>query len=186
MNSNTVRSFISLPLPDFIINDLFSAIDNLGQRVHNVKWIKKNKCHITVVFLGDLTEWQIDKTIKAMCLITKKIRIFNITLNFIQTMFSEDNPKVIAASVKTNSDLNNFYKDIENGLISEGIGRKYIKNIFVPHITLGRLSMNCKINFKSIKINTSFKAGQVDLMKSSLTSQGSKYSIIKSFKLSDG
>jgi len=55
--TDSVRSFVAVPLPEKIQADIFAAAQELARRLPDLKWSRKvENLHITVKFLGQIDE----------------------------------------------------------------------------------------------------------------------------------
>lgn len=187
-----MRVFISLNLTEEKKREIFdiqSEVKKLldGDMVESIKWEGRDKFHQTIFFLGDAGE----KVVREISAELEKIKR---EIDFKETEFiaSEINafpklrfPRVLIVELE-NPDGNAFwlYEKICEKLVSFGF--KPDKK-FHPHITLGRVRKDRKINLDflkdKIKLTFNFSLNDFYLMESKLDSRGSVYKEIKRFTL---
>lgn len=188
-----MRVFISLNLSEEKKGEVFeiqSEVKKLLDEdiINSIKWEGRDKFHHTLFFLGDVEE----KMVREISADLEKIKgeISFSEMKFIATGINAFPklrfPRVLIIELE-NSDKSAFrlYDKICEKL---GIyGFKPDKQ-FHPHITLGRVRRDKKINLDflkdKIKTNLSFTLDDFYLMESKLDSRGSVYKEIKRFTLS--
>ncbi|MBF0541249.1 MAG: RNA 2',3'-cyclic phosphodiesterase, partial [Nitrospirae bacterium] len=148
--------------------------------------VRPENLHITLKFLGNISAETIPQIEKALEDIVLKTQPFEIMLNGIGCFPNSRHPRVIWIGVKDNGILNKISKELNDRLSK--IGKT--DHDFSQHLTIGRVKDNHKIPSLHAEIErfTNFTFGSnlintISLMKSELTPQGSIYSIIKDFNL---
>jgi 2'-5' RNA ligase len=183
------RVFIAINLPEKIKRELSEYKDKWLELP--CRWTKRENIHITLVFLGYLT----DDEVLNICKITEEVALrnkpFSIELNKITYGPKDKNPRMIWAEGGKSEELKKLQNDLENslaGLSSEVKGEK--GRGFSPHITLGRLR---QWEFRKIEpeerpnineeINFGFEVTSIEVMESNLRKGGAEYSVLESHKL---
>jgi 2'-5' RNA ligase len=170
------RVFLAIILPDDIkqiLKDKQTEISNLFD-YDPVNWTSFSNLHITIHFFGNKSEVEIKNLIEAI----KSLNIKSFDIEFDKICYGPDkeNPRMIWAKLKQNENINKIRSIFSN-------------QDYMPHITLGRIS-----SFKASQtsyfpdidddIEFEFKANQIALMQSNLSSRGAKYKSIEVFNLS--
>jgi 2'-5' RNA ligase len=182
---NKLRTFLSLNINSTLkekVSEIQEKIKKLFS-VYPVKWESNDKFHLTIRFLGDVLENDIEKLVQD----------FNDAIfNFDKLLFFSDSidcfpnkrhPNVIFLKL-TEIDDNSLRMTDEIDRVILKYGIKPDKK-FVPHITLGRFKRESRANIDNIilpgveKINFEFKSFY--LMKSELDSRGARHFEIKEF-----
>jgi len=176
-----LRTFIGIFPPAEIqktIGDIQSAF-----RADNspIRWEPQNKFHITVKFLGDLTEGQFGPLQQALDAAVGAIPSFEITLLNAGIFPSPHSPKIvwIGSPPDANPDLLRCFGAVENGCAEAGF--KKDERAFHPHITIGRVKGKVSGNLIKTIENTTFEplkfpCTELLIMKSDLSPSGSAYS----------
>ncbi|MFN3301776.1 MAG: RNA 2',3'-cyclic phosphodiesterase [Patescibacteria group bacterium] len=186
-----IRSFIAINLPNEIKKEIGLLIEKLKKKNKNkpIKWVSDEGLHITLHFLGSQEEIVLEKVDK---IIERKIKelhlgqnILKLSLTVIDAFPNLLRPRVIFIGCQEEGNRNLVKKlQKEIGKELEKLGIEIEKRDWIPHITLARVKIPTKIDILNEQLsNLSFEVKSIDLMKSELTPQGAKYSILKSLKL---
>ncbi len=167
----THRIFIAINLPEEIKNQLAGyqkKIEGLFQPPAPIRWTKKDNLHITLEFLGNLSEDEVMKVCRDTEEFAKNHKPFTVTFNKI----SYGPPKKMPPRMVWIT------------------GEKIIELNLTPHITLGRIKM---WEFRQIEpeegvainedINLSFEVNSLEVMESQLKKFGPDYTILGSCPL---
>jgi 2'-5' RNA ligase len=141
------------------------------------KEVEKENMHVTLSFLGEKSEEEINGIKNRLSEIAKKFNKREIILTRIKFIPNEKFFRVIAIDVSGLEDL------------SESIEKKVGGDVKPPHLTLFRVK-NVKdkkslIELSKAEINETFLVDKIHLMKSTLTPKGPIYEVESSFNLSD-
>ncbi|MBI2671444.1 RNA 2',3'-cyclic phosphodiesterase [Candidatus Woesearchaeota archaeon] len=177
-----MRLFIAIEIPGEIKDYLFSIKNNFKNDIAKVNWVAKKNIHLTLKFLSDVDEKLIKEIINKLNEV--KFNKFDLELDKLGFFPNEDYIKVMWAGVKDPVKVMELQQDIEENLSN------YFKkeNEFSAHITIGRVKfIKKKKEFleisKKIKIEKmSFKVTNFKLIKSELSKDGPKYTLIEEFK----
>jgi len=211
------RVFIAINLPEDIkralekrqksIQSMFADLGN-GQFGEIMKWTGKDNLHITLEFLGDLTDVEIADVCKIAGEVAKRHRSFSINLNkicydsaaslarhraFCGELSSPQKagrvPKMIWTVGERVYELAELKEDLQELLVEKVSYRPEHKG-FVPHITLARIK---EWEFKKIEpdersevnedIDLVFTVESIEVMESQLKRGGPVYTILESCEL---
>ncbi len=175
-----LRTFICFELPSRITSAISELEDNLRPLSRGVRWSRPEGIHLTLKFLGDVEESQIDAIALAVQEACENIPAFDIFLEGAGAFPNARQPRVFWLGVKEPSGrLESVQRDIENALEPLGFARE--KRAFSPHLTLGRVKFPDHLDRVSQYLeehalnSLSFRADTVVLMKSTLKPQGAVY-----------
>ena len=181
------RLFLAVNLPKRIKRDLVSIQEILKKRTSSkaVKWVEEENLHLTLLFLGYVSEKEIEKVVDSLAKV--KVDRFWLQLRNLGFFPHEKNPKIVWVGTKGEVDvLKKLYKEIVLVLKKKGLS---FEPRFSPHLTLGRIKRG-KVSFfhskkvdQIIKLSKKFSVQKFALMESVLTRQGPKYSLVKDFYL---
>ena len=190
------RIFIAINLP----SDIRKNLSNYEKKWSELpaKWVRAENLHITLVFLGDLTDLELGE----VCMVVKKTierhKTFNINLNKIG--YGPDDkvpfditqgkpPRFIWAGGEKSKKLSSLKKDLQD-LLLEKINFIPELRAFSPHITLARIST---FSWKQIEpeerpdvnenIDLNFTVESIEIMESELKKGGPRYTIIEGYQL---
>lgn len=167
------RIFIAINLPEDVKNQLVEyqkKIEGLFQPPSPIRWTRKDNLHITLEFLGNLSDDEVMEVCRKTEELGKTIKPFTITLDKITYGPPKKMPpRMIWVNGPKLAELN-----------------------LTPHITLGRIKMweFCRIEPEerpdvSQEINLNFEVAAIDIMESQLKKVGPDYTILESFTLTD-
>ena len=182
------RIFIAINLPDYIKTKLLGEQREWADLP--VRWTKKSSLHITLIFIGYVT----DEEMVEVCQLVKKAgerhAPFEIKLERICPGPANKAPRLIWTEGGKNPALAQLKDDLENVLLNSGDSgyRKRESRAFRPHITLARirqsewqaLSSKPKI---AKEISLSFLVESIEVMESQLLKGGAEYTILESAPL---
>ncbi len=196
------RIFIAINLPEDIrrkltdyqkkISELFTLHRSEASGAGPIRWTKPDNLHITLDFLGHLT----DEELVEICKITKeaasKNSPFFVNLNKIcygppplaGQASNKKPPRMVWAVGEKSEEFASLRDDLDKSLaVSE-------KREFSPHITLGRIK---QWEWKRIEpeerpkvnedINLNFSVDSIEVMESVLKKTGPEYTIFESAEL---
>jgi 2'-5' RNA ligase len=184
------RIFIAINLPKNIKERLLSCQNKWLELP--ARWTKKENLHITLIFLGYLS----DEELPDVCNVTKEVASrnssFSITLNkIIYGPPKKVPPRMVWAEGEKSKELGRLQKDLENSLLDSAVRRlEKESRPYAPHITLGRIKA---WEFRQIEpeqrpevseeINLSFEVNSIEIMESQLKRGGPNYTMLESAPL---
>lgn len=178
-----MRAFIGISLQQGVRETLGGLQRDLGLSRADVKWVRPENIHLTIRFLGNITELDRDNITAALRGRCSTIEPFSLILKGTGTFPNSKNPKVIWAATEHSDPMLKLHADIEKALTETGF--KPEERPFTPHLTLGRVGSSCgsKELAEKIIMHKEDKFGiisvdSVCLIKSELTPDGAIYSLL--------
>jgi len=139
MNTQTIRSFIAIPLPQTVQLTIADWLDDLQKRQrHGVRWVDAAKMHLTIKFLGDVSVNDIPAIQKEMQLAAAECSAFSFDLKGLGAFPGVYKPRVIWVGVVAPPALQQLHHHLVKRLAAIGFPAEERK--FSPHLTLGRIS----------------------------------------------
>ena len=183
-----IRTFLSLNIDSTAVNEFTEILNRTKLSLNNypVKWEKPEKLHLTLRFLGDISEDKIDDLVFTLDRLKLDFETIDFSTNGIGFFPNAKYPNVVFICLEEkDSNSEKLVEFIDKIILNFGV--KPDKR-FIPHITLGRFRRDKRIKItEEIEINTEPINIQFDcfyLMKSTLTPKGSEYEVINKFKFS--
>lgn len=180
------RGFIAVDIDVF--PKLLEFEKEIKETGANVKLVEPENVHITLKFLGDTNESQIDEIDKIMKDAVKGIDPFNIQLKGAGVFPNQNYIKIIWMGIKQGEPIGLIVREIDEQLSK--IGFKKEKRGFSPHLTIARVkSAKGKneilhviekygdVQFVDIRVDS------IKLKKSDLTPKGPIYTTLMDVKL---
>ena len=190
------RIFIAINLPEEVKRELANFYDKWPELP--AKWTAKDNLHITLEFLGNLT----DEELGDVCKITKEVAqrhdSFSISLNKIyyggvrrgsDTGLTPRIPRMIWAMGDKSKELSDLKSDLQKSLL-QAVRFAPGERAFAPHITLARIN---QWQWKAIEleekpevsenIDLTFAVESIAVMESILKRGGPQYEVLESCPL---
>jgi 2'-5' RNA ligase len=184
---NYHRAFVAINLPEKVKKAIVEATSEWQN--WPVRWTFEQNLHLTLVFLGNITDDEILTIGEKITEAAANTESFSLRFNkFIYGPkdFTETNvPRMIWLEGEKNEKLTKLQNDLE-----KVFGMMENKRVLRPHITIGRIKTFGlrKINEfpKTLgrKIELTIPVSSIELMESDLTPKGPIYTILLSVKLS--
>lgn len=187
--SENIRAFIAIELSPEIKDELLKAQTGLKTSNADVKWVKPKSMHLTLKFLGHITQESIENVKKILDKASSRYKPFEASLFNIGGFPKLEYPRVIWVGIdKGCSQIEAIAKDIEEELSLMGFEKE--KRPFTAHLTLGRVRSSkgrkelvSKIKALDFKPSASCTIDKIILFQSTLTPQGPIYTPLHESKL---
>ncbi|MEM7396529.1 MAG: RNA 2',3'-cyclic phosphodiesterase [Verrucomicrobiota bacterium] len=179
------RMFIALEISSDVRDALAMVQTKLKTAGTRVKWVPPENIHLTLVFLGQLVNEEIQRVKTVMEQTLSGAGSFKVDVAGIGTFGSAGSPRTVWAGIVAGSNrLIEMQKKLSDGLGLEGFAQE--KRPFKPHLTLGRVKPGRKHGsgggeltslIDSVK-NTTFghvEVGRAVIFQSRLDQQGATY-----------
>jgi 2'-5' RNA ligase len=182
-----IRSFISIDIPDELKNEV-KALQELFRKCDaDVRMTRPEAMHLTLKFLGNVEEKQIEEIKKILKEIALQTALINIKLNGAGVFPNQKSPRILWVDViEKNGILGSLQKRMDAELSKLGFEKE--NRDFKPHLTLGRIRSQ-KGRERIVKLLEDvkdkelgvFTAKDIKLMKSELRPEGSVYTELARF-----
>lgn len=184
-----MRAFIAFPLSDEAKQELVKTQAEInGQNLSvRIRWVEEKNMHVTVEFLGDVKEEQVEHIKNILDKICIQHKPFEYQLNKVDAFPNLEHPNVLVV------DIGDDEKNPSAGLYAElhkelaKIGLDLNNRKWYPHATLGRIKpdFSGKISLSNISVQSiKWIVNEVLFIKSDLTPAGPVYEVLKPCKLS--
>lgn len=184
-----MRVFVALNLPKKERDRIHRASRHLREDDLPVRWVDPEHFHVTLKFLGEVRAEQIEPIEEALGKVAQSTTAFPVGLGGFGAFPTIRRPRVIWLGVDASPELRCLKQDLEWSLSDCGFETE--TRAFHPHLTLGRadgtggagvfrgldervaqMSFQCEVMVRSL-----------DLMRSHLSREGARYSVVSSTKL---
>jgi RNA 2',3'-cyclic 3'-phosphodiesterase len=175
------RLFIAMELSDKQRHEVVNFQNELKHKLNSVRWVKTEGLHLTLKFIGEIEDTNIDLIKKVIDNVTHSYQPFELNFSGCGVFPSAANARVIWVAVKSGGSI---VTDLADKLDSElaGIGFKPEKRSYHPHLTIGRIrqpidekTIKDMIDAAEIFITSPTVIDGVTLFESKLTRQGAQY-----------
>ncbi len=181
VQTKTIRSFIAFPIDDSIKEHIREIQKEFKQLSCDIKWVEPKNIHVTLKFLGDIEENQVEPICQCIASVFQNTKEITTRLTTIGTFPERHSPRVVWVGMEDkNKTIENMANSLETALTKLGFEKD--TRSFQSHITIGRIrsSKNLilllnKINNYSLSCNYPLIINAVHLYKSTLSPSGPEY-----------
>jgi 2'-5' RNA ligase len=133
----TVRTFIALELSERLKEGILTLRASLRGRGVRASWVRPGAMHLTLKFLGDVQERELDGVFGAVRRAAEGVPPFRFETTGLGAFPSPRRPRVIWLGVEPRDELYDLAEAVEVELSDLGFPRE--RRPFRPHITIGRI-----------------------------------------------
>jgi len=182
------RVFIAINLPEGVRKKLASFQEKWPELP--IRWTKPENLHITLAFLGYLSDEEVVKVCKIIEEVASKNQPHSVNLNKIcYGPPKKMPPRMVWVTGEQSEELSKLKNDLDNALSA---GSRYQKETrpYTPHLTLGRIR---KWEFRQIEpedrpevetdLSLHFEVSSIEVMESFLKRGGAEYTTLMSAPL---
>ncbi|UCD85024.1 MAG: RNA 2',3'-cyclic phosphodiesterase [Deltaproteobacteria bacterium] len=186
-----IRSFVAVELSPEIKDGITEIQERLRSSGADVRWVRPEGIHLTLKFLGDIEEEDIDNIAGCLKSAANGLNPFAVEIKEVGAFPNLRNPRTLWVGVTENRTLSSLQNEVEKAL--EGIGFPRENRPFRPHLTLGRVK-SPKLKVKLIEALEKERAQEIfsprqmsveelTLFQSDLRPGGAVYTKLKTVKL---
>jgi 2'-5' RNA ligase len=186
------RIFTAIDISERARSEVFDYIEKLRAEFPNLRvgWERAEKLHLTLKFLGDLDEKQLQNLIKAVENAAKRISDFNLQVFQTGAFPAKRNARILWLGLK---DETESLKKLNTVLESECAAKGFAKETrnFKAHLTIARLrepqkskdlvERHLENEFKSAE----FTISEIVIYQSLLQPKGSVYSVVSKHRFNE-
>ena len=185
-NSTEVwRLFFAIELPAEVRHKINNHIDRLRAELPDVRasWTRESNLHLTLKFLGDTPLEKVEALSQALQHAAAKVTRFKMEIAGCGAFPPRGQPRVLWIGTEdTSGSLSRLHTALENECAIAGFPRD--DRSFHPHLSIARLrqphgsrdlaKLHKDLDFEPLVV----KVGEVCLIRSELSSEGSRYTIV--------
>lgn len=175
-----MRVFIAIDLPKNLKGKIFE-VSQIIRKKFPCKLVEKENLHLTLVFLGDKKEEEVERIKKAVADATSRFGKIFLSVGNLE-FFPNSRPRGIWFKVEGETEkLRELHKKIIDNLTQTGIQVEDLR--FTPHICICRFKGRAKTEIEKINFEEIFFANKVTVFESKLSSRGPSYFKLAEFEL---
>ena len=186
-----MRTFIAVKLPGEIRSKLAEIQDELSKSEADVKWVKPENIHLTLKFLGNVVESELEIVAQELRKTAGKCPPFRTEFAGLGAFPNLRSPRVIWVGVKAGAgELLVLNRKIEEALLKPGLSPE--EKEYKPHLTLGRVRSGRNrddliklISSLNIREAGGMRVERVYLIKSELRKEGPIYTVLEEADLKE-
>ena len=185
-----MRTFIALELPESVRERLGQLQERLKGTENRIKWVNPSLIHLTMKFLGEVKESNLEKVTQVARNVTGRFSIFKMKIGKMGVFPNFSSPRVIWVGIEEGKDkLETLAAELEEKLGQEGFSRSSRK--WTSHLTLARVKvLKEKEKLKALLLQyckevegIEVKVKSLSVIKSELTPRGPIYTVLKRIPL---
>ena len=132
------RTFIAIELSDEARNHITRELRRLAQALPHLRWVDPNTLHLTLSFLGELDDEQLDQATQATIDTAANEQPFTLHIGALGTFGPPRSPRVVWIGVTGNTPrLLGLQKQLTAHLAAQGFPPE--DRPYAPHLTLARI-----------------------------------------------
>jgi len=177
-----VRTFVAVFPPQEVREALFRAARDL-QASNDFRLIGQEKIHLTLKFLGNVTQDELDRVTRALKRLSGRHKPFQVSTSGFGAFPSKRRARILWTGIEAGASLlRTVAEDVEDLL--EPVGFEREDRPYVPHLTLGRAkARQTKLEDPNTPPAIRFKVSSVDLVQSVPGKRGVTYQILATYPL---
>jgi 2'-5' RNA ligase len=180
-----MRTFIAIDLDEGLKKALETFAGELKPLTSSVRWVGPSGMHLTLKFLGEISEEDAARVSLALEETASRHRVFSLVLERTGTFPPGGSaPRVLWVGVVPAAPLLALQEDIEGQMAKLGFERE--KRAFHPHLTLGRVKSPVGLDplVREMRQQQDRRFGDMSVQKfiffqSALKPSGAEYTILK-------
>ncbi len=184
------RIFIAVPVPDELIRQLSSLINQLKRLNGDVKWVRPETIHLTLKFLGNVPVSRLEEVFSGVAVASAGTGPFELVAEQLGVFPSQSQPRVfwVGFGDQGLQDLVRLQNRIEQTMARLGFPEE--KRPFTPHLTLGRVRSLKHVKplvqaFSGLRFGPmTLPVNRVQVMRSQLRPEGARYTVLRVVELS--
>jgi len=184
-----MRTFVAIELPDDLRAEVIAYQHKLQSFDAQIRWVKPEQMHITLKFLGEIDQNQLNLLDELFQVVAKPTAPFEVNLQGLGAFPNLRRPSILWAGVTTGAEaLSGLAGQVE--VASAELGFKKEKRGFNPHLTLGRLKspkglppLMDRIRKDESKLFRTFPVNEFVFMLSELKPTGAEYTRLNTYNL---
>lgn len=184
-----MRAFIAIELPESLRVQLGELVARLRKTGVRASWVRPDRMHLTLRFLGDVTEEQVAALTESLTESCQGVAPFSLNCRELGAFPKLRKPSVVWAGISPlEPDLAQVQSAAETSARACGLTPE--RKSFHPHVTLVRIKdpRNASALVRAVELEGDFTAGafevsHVSLFSSELTPHGPIYTRIRDFPL---
>jgi 2'-5' RNA ligase len=188
------RTFIALEMNENLQSYLDGVIRQVAQILPGIRWVDAHGIHLTLAFLGELTDEQLALAMEAAAEVAQQSKSFEYYLARLGIFGSPAQPRVIWIGIdEPTGALTRLHRTLNQALEKRGF--EIDKRPFSPHFTLARVKAPLSVGEQQqlqrllagkqsgVASSEVYPARHLDVIKSELSRTGARYTRLQQYSL---
>lgn len=185
-----LRTFIGIPVDRTIRDRLVALQKTLAEAEPDVKWVEPENLHLTLLFLGEVEDREINSVCRAASEACANQPPFTMSVTRAGCFGNPRRPRTLWVGIEAGSqEVRSLHDAIEKPLLTLGCYRRE-ERAFTPHLTIGRVRSERPNDALASLLaqNASWEGGQtivreIHVMSSELGRDGPAYTVLSRARL---
>jgi 2'-5' RNA ligase len=187
-----MRIFLAINPPEDVRAAVWESAARLREVTTGVAWVAEPKIHLTLKFIGEISETRVVPLVEAMRELARTHAAPMVQLRSIGAFPSFRRARVVWMGIDQEPRLELLHHDVE--VACDKLGHDLDGRPYRPHLTLGRVRQplgdeELKLlrgTAKRIRFSNQFFARTIDVMQSVPGPAGSKYAVVATAPMKGG
>lgn len=177
-----MRLFVAVYPPPERVRELFAALEGVELPPHRLT--SPEQAHMTLQFIGDRRERELDDVIESVERSAAGIEAFEVTPRTLISLPAQGAARLVAIETDTPPGLMEIQRRLAHRLADP---KRRSRGKFRPHVTLCRFEREERMEAISRPVDVgSFSVGEIKLMKSLLRPSGPVHGTVHTVRLNEG
>lgn len=191
-NQRVIRTFVAICLDAELRSAISAAAERVRKLAPNVKWVAPDNFHVTLKFLGGISEDRVARVQAALDEVAREHSAFDVTIAGLGVFPNPRRPRVIWVGIENGREqLVALANAVEDRLVKAGFEKE--DKPFKSHITIGRVREGKPVGDLTEAIEKTStdelgvqRVGSIVVMESVLRPEGPEYTPLSTHKLAEG
>jgi 2'-5' RNA ligase len=184
-----MRLFVGINIPKKQRTRIHRALRDLREEPLPVRWVDPDHFHVTLKFLGEVRKERLPALEEALAYTARESRAFVTRFRGFGAFPTVRKPRVIWVGVEATPEFRCMKQDLEWALGQAGFEAE--TRAFHPHVTLGRADVgegagvfrDLDRRLADLSLDDELRVHSLDMMRSDLSREGPRYSLVSSVRL---
>lgn len=180
----TYRCFIAINLPQGVKEEIARVLQGLKDKNSSraIAYTKPENIHITLHFLGNVEVEKIEELKRGIGEAVQECEPFHLSLSNFDAFPNMHNPRVLYLNASGEVEkARDVQRKVGGKLLS--LGYFFDSREWVAHFTLARIKSRLRLDLSVAVPDVNFQVKSIELMRSQLSANGPRYSVLGSFQL---
>ncbi len=183
-----IRSFVAINLPCNVKEGIRAVQKEWAALDPHVRWVAPENVHITLKFLGDVTEERLEAVGDALAVVAAEVSPFHFQVTSFGVFPDLRYPRIVWLGIGEGADrVEALQVVVEAEMERQGFQPE--KRAFRPHVTVGRMrsprgrTILAELLERDSRVEEQVEVSEIFLMKSQLRPSGPIYSVLRAVGL---
>lgn len=134
-----IRTFIAVEMPQRVIARALALVRLLQETTDDVSWVRQQQMHLTLKFLGEVSETELPDVCRVVREAAAEIEPFEVTLRGAGAFPAVETPRTLWIGIREGAEELRALQGAIDTALHQELGFPHEKRGYRPHLTIGRL-----------------------------------------------